>query len=411
MKRTSLGLIGLTLATWSCTATGYGGGAAAVTTGSATQVSGGGEGISQQCQEDFGSTVEAQRLESFLLATTSFVSTAAEVEQSLLNLCVRMGHDLGLSDADLQPQAGEPPVRSVCTRVAQKIHDDLSAVRAAGNVQVTVAATPPVCKVGLNAYADCMARCDVSVQPGQLEMQCEGGEIRGYCDGVCQGSCAAEVSGQCSGQCEGTCQGRCTGVCNGVCEGTCSAQGTDGRCNGACQGTCRGTCSAGCTGRCEGRCVVRGQASCQGECRGGCSVQYREPYCTGRVVPPRADADCKASCDAQLQARTECTPGEVHVNITGSLSGEGEQKASRLRRTLEENFGAVQVLGRKLQQLAMAGQEMVQTAQHVPDAVRTLGLRAAACATQAAAAVPRAMASVSVSVEVSVSLSASATVQ
>lgn len=347
----------------------------------------------------FEANAAAKRVTAFLGAAAQFTNAAYELQASLVDTCKRIGGELGMSSAEL---TGD--VRSVCNAVRDKLRAEMSAV--GSGVQIQVVSTPPRCEVSVDAYAQCAASCDVNVQPGELEVQCEGGEIVGHCSGQCQGSCAVEVEGQCSGRCDGHCAAGCTGECHGTCEGTCSATDASGECHGRCDGTCHGTCTAGCQGTCEGTCWVEGQASCQGDCRGGCSVAYERPRCETDYTPPQIDADCHAACDARLQATAECQPGEVEVRVAGDVAG-AEDRVARLRAAFA-HFGQLRVIKEKARRVRDAGQELVAAARRLRGASQA-GLEAMACVAEAAAVIPDAAASVSVSVEVSVSVSASAT--
>jgi hypothetical protein len=368
---------------------------------------GGGGGVAQSCLHDFGPSGPARHLTTFLQSTATFVNTASELERSLLDSCTRMGHDLQIPDGEMQPSSQDvPPVRAACSRVERQLREDYAAVRGAANARVEVDSTPPVCRVSVDGYAQCMGRCDASYTPAQVP-RCEGGEIRGRCSGQCSGRCAVEVHGSCSGRCEGTCSGSCTGICQGHCEGTCAVRAADGSCNGACQGTCQGSCSAGCTGGCEGQCELSGQAHCEAECRGGCSVQYTEPVCTGRLVPPQADVNCNASCEARVHAEATCTPGHTTVRVEGGVTPDIQARAGRLRAAVESGMPAVRAAADKLQRLQASAQALVQSGSQVAGSIQMLGLEAIACASQATTTLPRATVSVSVSVEVSASVSGS----
>ena len=370
---------------------------------------GGGGGMGAQCRGDFGVSASARKLEAFLSATNTFVTTAGEIETSLIEACEQMGRDLEIPAAEMQASGQTPRVKAACDRVAQQIQADIQAIGASGaGIRIDIEATPPVCEVRVDAYARCAGECDASFDPGEAHIECDGGELRGGCSAQCTGRCSVQASAQCAGSCEGTCSGGCSGTCSGTCEGTCATRGADGQCNGRCQGTCRGTCSAGCSGSCQGQCVADVSGECSGECRGGCSVEFQEPRCTGTVRPPSVAAECSASCDANVSAEAECRPGDARVNIAGGLSPEAEAKAARLRTAIGHGFGSVKAVAKKLELLARAGGQMVRVGGQVPGAVADLGLAAGACATQAVAMLPRATAQISVSVEVSASLSASA---
>jgi hypothetical protein len=366
----------------------------------------GGGGLNSQCSADFGADQAAAKLEAFLLATSTFVGTAAEIEQNLINTCKDMGSTLGIPSGEMEPSGDTPAVRAACGAVASKIQSEMQDLRASASLQITVVAQPPVCEVSVNAMASCAAECEVNADPGSIEVECRGGEIRGGCTAECTGTCSVEASAACTGTCEGTCSAGCSGTCNGACDGTCSAQGANGQCAGRCNGECRGTCEGGCTGQCSGQCVARASGRCEGECRGGCSVEFEEPRCTGEVVPPSVSADCQAACDARLEAEASCRPGSLYVSIEGNV--EGNERVQRLKQALEAGLPGILALAGQLERMARAGAEIGERIAELPDAVGTLGLQAAACATEAVAAIPRATASVSVSVEVSASVSGSA---
>lgn len=356
---------------------------------------------SRACDSDFGTTEAAMKLESFLLATSRFVGTAAELDGSLKDACTRMAGELGVT-----PGTGD--ARAVCQPVVEKLRSEMSDLRASAHLTIAIESRPPVCEVSLDAYAQCAAACDASFDPGHAELQCEGGELRGTCSAQCTGRCAVEAHGQCSGGCEGTCSASCTGVCHGECEGTCRTRGADGQCNGACTGTCHGTCSAGCTGSCEGTCEMSAQASCSGECRGGCSVAYTEPRCTGTVRPPSVRADCRADCDARIHAEAHCTPGYTRMNVTGRVASNLEERVTHLRNAINMGYGEIMAIKLKLERLNAAASDMGASARELPRVIGDLGLGAAACVTEATAALPRASAQVTISIEVSASFSATA---
>lgn len=355
--------------------------------GRGTAGGGGGGGLSAQCRGDLGTNHAAAKIEAFLWAANDFSEAAMSVQSDLLAACQRMGRALGMAEADLRPSDGGPEgVRGVCEAVNERYRSELQAIRGASQVQVRVESTPPHCEVSVDAYAQCTAECEAQVDPGSVEVTCEGGEIRGHCSAQCQGSCAVQVEGQCAGTCEGACDGQC------------SATQADGSCAGRCEGTCRGTCA------------VQAQASCQGECRGGCSVEMEEPYCTGRVRPASASARCRASCDARMEAHARCTPGETRMQVSGGIDEAMRPRVEAVQRATAEGVSAILSLRERVQRLQTSGREIARLAPELPNAAATVGIGAVACATAGAAAVADAMASVSVSVEVSVSVSASASV-
>lgn len=364
-----LALLSLALSVSGCPATRRGG----------RTTSGGGG--SAACAGDFGTSHAAAKLETFFAATAEFHAAAQAAETDLLAACQRTGRALGMNEADLAG-SGQEGVRSVCSNVERELRAAMDSLRA--NYTVNVDARPPRCEVSVDAYAGCMAECEAQVDPGAVEITCEGGEIRGYCDASCSGSCAVEI------------EGACTGTCEGSCEGTCSARNADGSCAGTCDGTC------------HGRCVVAAQATCSGECRGGCSVAYREPYCTGTLRRPTASARCRASCDARVEASARCTPGETNISIDGGMDAASAARYAQVQTAIREGVSAILAIRTRVERLSVAGAEIVRIAPEIPEAAATVSIGAVACATAAAATVVDAAASVSVSVDVSVSFSASA---
>ena len=368
----------------------------------------GGSGIGGACSGDFGAEASAQKLEAFMMASSRFTRAAADLEGSLKSACREMADQLEIPDSELQGEEGEARVQVLCNAVSRTLEAELASLRAEANLTISVQAAPPRCEVSMEAYGECAAECDANIEPGSVEVECEGGEISGGCTAECTGECSVEISGQCEGECSGSCSGGCSGTCQGTCDGECSATNADGSCNGTCSGTCEGTCSAGCQGSCEGECWVSGQASCSGECRGGCSVEYTEPSCSGSVEPPSMSAECEASCDAHVEAEASCEPGHVEVVIEGDLSGEIEGRANRLKGALRSGLGTIVMVRAKLERLGASGVAMVRVAGELPGAVADMGMQATTCVSQAAAALPQAAGQVSMSVEVSASVSASA---
>jgi hypothetical protein len=369
----------------------------------------GGAEMSAQCKGDFGVSASARKLEAFLSASSDFMLTAGELEGSLLAACKDIGQKLEVPEAEMQASGDTPAVKAACGAASAKLKAELGELRASAKLDIDIVAEPPRCEVSMDAMAQCAAECDATVEPGSIDVKCEGGEIVGKCGGSCKGSCSVEAEGTCGGSCEGTCEGGCGGTCEGACEGKCSAKNAQGECAGKCDGTCHGTCSAKCKGECKGECWVKAEAECKGECKGECSVAFEAPRCTGDVTPPKVEADCQASCDAKLDAKAECKPGRASVVIKGKATADAEARLAKVRAAIEGSWGAVMAARAKLEKLGASGQAMVETGAKIPGAIGELGLSAAGCATQAAAGIVKASASVSVSVEASASVSGAAT--
>lgn len=343
---------------------------------------GGSGGFGAQCRGDFGASAAADRFESFMLATARFHDAATEAQQTMLDACKRMGRTLEMPASQLDKN-GVEATREVCNAVASHIEAEMRAVGAASETTVELRTQPPRCEARFEAYADCAARCDASVTPGELELHCEGGELRGQCSASCSGSCALDV------------QASCEGTCEGVCEGTCSARAADGSCAGRCDGTCRGQCVA----------EVRGQ--CGGECRGGCSVEWQEPYCTGDYRPPQVSAECNAACDAQVHASMDCQPGQAELVVSGGPDAATEARAAKLRAAVADGLAVVLTVRERVRRLEDSGRAVIAQLQSLPAAIRDVGVSAAACSAGALADLQASLAAVTITAEVSVSVSAS----
>lgn len=335
------------------------------------------EPLTGACTGDLGASAAAQKVEAFIVASNQFVTASAELSTSLHDGCRQMGDALQIPRAELAAMSASPDrTRLVCERVSRQLRDDIAAIRAAVNVHAESTVVPPRCEVSIDGYARCVGECDAQYTPAVAEIQCEGGEIRGGCSASCTGRCAVEVNGTCNGTCEGSCtafdaQGNCTGVCNG-------------------------------------RCVTQASGTCGGECRGGCSVAFTEPRCTGRVRPPRLEAECRAACDARLDAQARCTPGEVSLRVTGDIAPDLGARIQRVQAALAGGYRTVSGLRARLERVATSGAELSRTANEVPSALGAAGAGAVACAVGAGQIVAAAMSNVRVSVDVSITVSASA---
>jgi hypothetical protein len=350
----------------------YAGGGGGTTSGSYTA----------QCRGDFGASAAAEEFEVLMTSVWEFHQAAEATQNTLLDACVAMGGALEMP-AEQLVGVGVEGTREVCGNVRTVLRDEWAAIGADTEYTVQVESSPPRCEARFDAYARCAAECDVEVEPGQLELECRGGEIRGGCTGECTGRCAVAV------------QAECSGVCEGICEGRCATRGPDGRCQGACDGTCRGSC------------VTEASASCVGECRGGCSVEWERPYCTGTYEPPEVSADCRAACEASVEATMQCTPGQTDVIVSGGPGAEAEARIARVRAAVQEGLATIQNVNERVRRMQVSGRRIVGSLEDLPETIRTVGIGAAACTAGAISDLQRSLASVSMSVEVSVEVSAS----
>ena len=191
----------------------------------------------------------------------------------------------------------------------------------------------------MDAYADCAGHCDATIKPGEAKVECEGGKLSGACDAQCSGECDLSASAKCDGQCSGTCDASMSGSCGGKCNGKCDGKPANGvECSGKCEGKCDAQVEGSCSGKCGGSCKMKAAAKCEGTCNGSCSVAFKAPKCNGEMKPPQMSADCKAKCDASVQAHASCTPAAVGVRIEGAADATA---SATYKTALEKNLPLV----------------------------------------------------------------------
>lgn len=351
------------------------------------------------------------KVKAALSAGAHLQKIAVDVEAEVATACGNLAKDLGVDEAQLQPAEPGPGKKAeVACDAAVKVIGELKA-KAQG--KITVNAKPPECSASMTAMADCAAVCDATVQPGSAKVECEGGKLSGKCEAQCDGECTVEGSAKCDGTCNATCNGECTadfsGKCDGTCNGKCDGKDSKAKCAGACEGKCdgkgSGSCSGQCKGGCSGSCTMAAKATCEGTCTGGCSAEFKEPRCTGEVKPPEMSAECKANCNAEVNANLQCTPGHVFVKAEGTADAAA---AAKLRSAFEKNLPALLKVsvGMKDKLASVAGN--VEASLEGVKAAATSGGDAALKVGGCLAASLDAQAKAAVSIEVSVKASASA---
>jgi modification target Cys-rich repeat protein len=356
---------------------------------------------------DFGAGVAAAKVETFLSATGHMVLEVNDLETKLKAACTAIATDLGVPATELVPSNPSAPgaaVKTACQRAALEIRTILQD-NLPSQAQLTVVYTPAQCGIDVDAYADCVGRCEVKAS-ADVTVTCEPGRLYGTCSGTCSGSCSGSCSGGCEGTCSGTCTGSCSGTCYGQCEGTCTQKNAQGECVGTCTGTCTGTCSSTCSGQCNAECNGQCSAMCTGECRGECSVDFQAPRCDGDVEVT-ASAECQAACDADLEWSVTCTDPVVSAEIYADVTPAQKQKLTTLAATLEAHLPVV------LQIAVDNGARLTASADAFVDSLRGLdsvvdaGAKAAACTVSAVDAALAAAARIDVSVMVSIEVTAS----
>lgn len=269
--------------------------------------------------------------------STAVAETKGAIEAEVRGMC----QDLGLADCS----------------------GDLAALTAAVNAELgvrfqtagslTVVTEPAKCEASVEVAVEATARCDVTVDPGSVQLSCEG-TCSGSCSGGCTGDLSCEVrapSIACSGSCEGSCNleagGACEGTCNGQCDGDCTLVNAEGECRGQCGGNCTGSCeltvAASCSGTCSGKCFVdQGAAECTGEvsCHGSCDASC-SGGCEGSVTPPSASAECQAAARAEASASLHCTPPSVTIDFTFGGDAEAEARLTGAVATVKTHLPGI----------------------------------------------------------------------
>lgn len=288
-------------------------------------------------------------IDAFFAASLTLQERAAELEVSI---GATLGNMAGIVGAEV-----EGSVDGTARNIVEKIANGFDG-RIQGEIKLNF--EPPKCEVSATASVEAAAKCDIDVDPGNIEVMCKGECIadvdvmascsgnatlrcrgtapRFDCTGVCQGFCDLNADASCEGTCRGNCEltvaGVCDGECvagldeNGMCTGECKVR-TGGSCNGECRGACELEVAARCDGQCRGECTwTPPQARCDAGARVSCqasgeaSVMCRGE-CRGEIEPPQVDADCEATARVEAEFNAECTPPDIGLEyeLTAALEG------------------------------------------------------------------------------------------
>jgi hypothetical protein len=328
---------------------------------------------------------------------------SAKLDADLKGACGGLAKDLG--------QGGDFGSGTDACKAAMTALGEAKAKIGAG-AKIKLDFEPPRCSASMDAYADCVGKCDVDVDPGKVDVKCEPGKLAGKCEAECKGSCDISGSAKCEGKCTGKCDASFSGSCGGECKGKCDGKTqSGGECNGKCEGSCSAQASGSCGGKCSGSCKMSGSAKCDGTCHGDCSVQMKAPKCEGKMEPPKASAECNARCDAKVTAEVECTPAQIVVGFDGKFDAAA---AAKYKAALTKHLpGVLKIaVGLKDQAIGVAGNVKVvidgvqSTIKAMSDA--QAGARLATCVAAPFKAAFDAAASVQANVSVSVDVQASA---
>jgi len=355
--------------------------------------------------KEFGLDVAtAGQIKGGLQASAQLEAFAGKLDADLAAACGGLATDLGKpGDYKKGPDACKAAIAAM-GEIKAKI---------GASAKISLAIEPPRCSASLDAMAECVGKCDASVDPGSLEVKCEPGKLSGSCEAECSGTCQMEAAAKCEGTCQGSCDAKFSGTCGGECNGKCNGKTQKG---GACSGKCEGKCSAqaegSCGGSCSGSCKLKAAAKCSGTCTGDCSVAMKAPKCEGKVEPPKASAECNASCETEVSAKLECTPAKVSLVIEG---GADAAAVAQFKAAIEKNLPAVLkiAIGMKDSAMSVAGnvKAVIGGVQKVVVKLKSdpkIGARLTACVAAPFKGAIDAAASVTANVDVSVEVKASA---
>ena len=271
------------------------------------------------------------KLKAATAAAVELKGFADQIDADLKAGCGPIAKDLGVA-GDFKDG------KSACEAAIKGIGDFKGKLGA--NAKLSLVLKPPKCQADLKVYGDCAGKCDASLSGGKAKVECEPGKLSGKCDANCEGACDVQAGAKCDGECSGSCDAEVKGSCGGKCNGKCDGKDSKGvSCAGSCEGKCEGGSVKGeCKGKCGGECKLKAAAKCEGTCTGKCAAEFKEPKCTGEVIPPKMSADCKANCDASVSAKMECTPAQVSLAVTGAADAKAFET---LKATLEKNLPLV----------------------------------------------------------------------
>lgn len=263
-------------------------------------------------------------VDAFFSAALNFQSVANNVSDGIDAQLALIKADFELPDGDISVKLKEKLDANLEGGAVFKFTPGKCTVDAQASLKAEASCTgkakPP------EVTLDCEGSCEVD--PGMVDVQCEG-EFdlectyegpKVACEGSCQGSCEGKVGA--TADCKGTCRGEC----DGTCDVTADTGGGNAECAGSCNGTCKGTCevqlmaAATCEGTCRGECTVKApEGGCTGAAHAECKAKANGPKvkcggrCEGKVDPPSAEVQCKASAKAKAQLNVQCTPPKLEL--------------------------------------------------------------------------------------------------
>ncbi|MBL0213256.1 MAG: hypothetical protein IPQ07_05185 [Myxococcales bacterium] len=101
-----------------------------------------------------------RKLKAFLQATKDLEATTVETVKVVKESCLMMGHELGMSEADLGGETND-----ICAKVVTAYQNNLK-VSLKPNAKLKITYKPAVCKVDVSVQAKAQAECEGSATAG-----------------------------------------------------------------------------------------------------------------------------------------------------------------------------------------------------------------------------------------------------
>ena len=109
---------------------------------------------------NYAASDAGRKLKAFLQATKDLEGTAAETVKVVKESCLMMGHELGMSEANLGGETND-----ICAKVITTYQDNLK-VSLKPSAKLNIKYKPAVCKVDVSLQAKAQAECEGSATAG-----------------------------------------------------------------------------------------------------------------------------------------------------------------------------------------------------------------------------------------------------
>jgi hypothetical protein len=109
------------------------------------------------------------KISAFVTSTKDLVGVASRAEAEVTEACIRIGRDIGLTDAQMQArnEAGGH-ASGACSAVSARMDQILAA-----GIQFRCQVTPPYCQANAQAYSSCSGACNGQVAARNADAECD----------------------------------------------------------------------------------------------------------------------------------------------------------------------------------------------------------------------------------------------